>query len=248
MSDPQFSIVCASIRPWLVGELIDSIAKNNVPLELIVLGKPVPEEYLLKYQWIKSIVNEEGHAKRCAYGVYLSRGKYITFVADDCWYAPHALDSMCTFLEKKIKTRKALVNFKDMEEDGLTFVDKTYDNFLYEQDSLPLIITTVTTHLEYFKSLGGIDKRFLGCEWEKDFCLRAYNDGAFPYICYDAPIYSAHYRKHKHDEVTLKNTHNAGVNVMNDLWFDNGTLRKTRRDLEVYNYKEEDFKVCLQSV
>lgn len=237
MQGPVLSIICVSVRPHFLLSLFESLSHNKYPFELVVVGCEAPKTLPI----IQNIVSEECHAKRCAMGVDAANGKYIFFTSDDFTFDPGSIDNLQDFFINVVDKRKALVTGIDytvsQTATGFEYEDVTYKHFLYGTG--PLIVTTVGIRKEYFLELGGIDKRFTGCEWEKDFCLRAYADGAFPAVCYNTKMYGHHYRHLQKSGKTLKVTHPAGVGVMRDLWYEGETLLKERRH-PVAPYTRED--------
>lgn len=254
MQSPFITVIVPSVRPWLAEEFADSVARNDNPPEVIFLGSKVTEK-TAQYPWVKNYVGNECCVFRCALGAHIAQGKYIHFNADDFTFSDNAFDILSKFILDIVDEKRVLVNFRDLEEqptpdpDKVVFTDITYRHKVFNDDNgSPLFSSAPTLMKSYFHALGGIDKRFVGEQWEKDFCLRAYADGAQNVVCYDASQFGAHYRKHPPGTVTLKHTGSVGYALLDKLWRDEGRRMLPARSSPVESFTAGDFAQCQLSV
>lgn len=110
MNDPLVSVIMPAYRcAGTIGDAIESVLCQNVPLELLVIDDCSPEELapvLEPYRndaRVRILANGEnlGAARTRNRGVAQARGEYVAFLdADDIW-APGKLEKQLALMEKQ---------------------------------------------------------------------------------------------------------------------------------------------------
>ena len=168
----KISIFASAIRTNLWLDQLESLEKNNVDWELVYVGPKQPDFHHPKLKWFYSNVKPaqccEAARRRCT-------GDIISWTADDAWYPEGILDDVATIF--KTCDEKTLVACSTIENNKLC----TWDSFkLFDHTpNSPVMAPFGFMFANFANHLQGFDKRYIGGQYENDFLLRFYRDGAF---------------------------------------------------------------------
>ncbi len=178
------SIVVAGIRNYNWTKLVQSIRDNTKEnFEVIFVG---PQDLPTELQNTTNIhyYKDFGSANRCQQiGATLACGKYLTWMADDCFFCSKTLQNTIDILEKN-KNTNTVVATKYTEGNNIIHGDDYY-KMGNAYPTSPFIqhdwwiFNSAVFYREYFEKLGGWDCRFEGtCMAHADLAVRAQRDGA----------------------------------------------------------------------
>lgn len=167
MSDPIFSIIASAIRPENYKRCYDSFSfGSNVSFEMIFVGNIPPiEEVGKNFRYIYSTVKP---AQCFEIGARKSEGRYIIPVADDVEVSNNFFEHL---LEEVTNT--------DTSKYLLSFMGNRPGNMVYDKNikNSPSVGWFGCFPKDLWKSLGGIDKRFIVSFCDTDLQMRAYEMG-----------------------------------------------------------------------
>lgn len=182
---PDISL-CASavrIKDWKV--FYKSIIPNNVKVEVVFVGDvlpdfDLPDNFKFFYAPVKPTQCWEAAIRH-------STGRYVSITADDAEYRPGSLDEMVNFMDTRFNNK--IVGAFETVENGTLI---TNDHFYKGKRMAPFFVFK----REYYKYIGGADRRFIGGMWENDVIMRVHQDGGMIEVCDMAFVEVNHLLKH----------------------------------------------------
>ena len=222
----DISLVFPYSRPQLIRDVLKSLEGNKCSYELVMLGEE-PIDYVLPH-FCTVIISHVKPAQLWEAGMRRAQGKLVCWTADDAEYSPNALDLIVsTFVE--IPNPKLFVGMRTFD-DG---IENTYNNRLYQPNpSTPLCSTVGVVRKSFWLELGGIDRRFVGGQWENDISMRILEAGGTFFIHKYVICFLEHKKKHGKpmEESTMVIGYSQGRSVLEPLWLDGRNFSGKRRD------------------
>lgn len=202
--------LCASairIKDWLVFH--ESTKANNCRVEIVFVGDVIPDFDLPdNFKFIYSPV------KPCQCweaAIRASSGRYVSLTADDAEYIAGSLDVMVQFMDSQIDY-KVVGSFQTIENGTLITKDHQYKG--------KLMAPFFVFRREYYKHIGGADKRFIGGMFENDVIMRVYEDGGRVEVCKEAFVSADHLRKHNATSRQCEFHFDYSFPLFESLWID----------------------------
>lgn len=176
---PDLTVICPGIRTknWL--KLYQSIETSfSRRWEIIFIGPyPVPEE-MKKLPNIRYIKNMGTPIKCQQIALLASRGKYITWAADDGVYLPGALD--IGFNNLKDKDNMNLVMGKYIEGADNTYMPMSEDKYYNLKNHDASMLKSLPRDCYWMLNVGIVPRQLLidigGWDCQFEVCPMAYND------------------------------------------------------------------------
>jgi hypothetical protein len=169
-----------------------------------------------------------------------ARGTLLTWTADDAHYPPNAMDEVFNFFHM-FNTQKLVVAFRTIE-DGR---DITEGHRLRGRDpGAPRRAPFGVMNTEYFRKLGGYDRRFICGQSENDVVMRVYEDGGKLEIA-PVPVLVHHQTSHN-DTVFRSGYFNDDRVVLEDAWIKDRVIQ-TKRLIPFEPFEDTDILTVTQS-
>jgi len=172
-----------SIRPWLWKGLYETVSKNNVRFELILVGNRMPK-FMLPDN-LHFVYSEVKPAQCVEIACRYATGDIIFFISDDLEFRAGSIDNMYEMF-RRINDDKAIVDCR-FGRNGVEFTEDQYhywpDQFDSPRFSVGGMVKAKTWH-----QLGGIDRRFTALFWDCDIVMRLYEIGGSLVHCEDAYV------------------------------------------------------------
>lgn len=231
MSCRKVSIICPSVRPNLWGNFISSIRKNKCNYEIIFIGNESEHEITDKNVFVYK--SDLEFAPCISIGFEKSTGDVIHWTTDDLIYEEGSIDCIFDFFNR-VEEKKIAVAVREKRMDGseVTFEHTLKQNYNVSSGTL---LAFGAMRKDYFKELGGVDKRFTGTEWENDMSLRILQDGGSIVILDGSVVYSDHTVIHPNGS-PVKKTLERGKELIRELWIDEGRIVKRKNNVESYDW------------
>lgn len=236
----KFSICASAFRPAQWEETYNSLKDNKLEWELIYAG-PNPPNFTLPDNFIYIQTNVK--PAQC-YEIAFRRatGELIHWTADDTTYPPYALDEVYNFY-KSFNNNKLVVAFRTIEDNR----DITEVHRLRGRDlSAPRMAPFGVMNREFFKELGGYDRRFICGQSENDVVMRVYEAGGKLEIS-KIPVYVNHQKSHHSSGTVFR----AGYfvedrKVLEGSWIKEGIIQSKRLD-KFEPFEDKDILTITQS-
>ena len=174
MTDIKVSIFGTWARPKDWPGFFESVSSNSISYEIVIAGPNRPLYTLPPNVRFIHVTPDPGPAPCGQIAANHCRGETIMLAADDTRYSPHALDyAYLTY--KKENDYRCMVHFRwgTSVENDLT--DKNLHLFLTPNPNFRYGFTLWSK--QFFKELGGYDKKFTAGPGDADIQLRAYARG-----------------------------------------------------------------------
>ena len=191
---PKISICAPAIRIHLWKNFAKSLLSNTIPYEIIFVGNVEPTISIKEYniQWIYSNVKP---AQCTEIALRKAEGELLNLSADESIYEPKSLDIIYEY-HKSQKKKKLITGFTTWENNGSSFSLTSGGHRISGKDSPQMACFWVMEN-NYFKELGGYDRRFITGQSENDLCMRNYEAGGDLLICPDARVNLYHNLAHQ---------------------------------------------------
>jgi hypothetical protein len=215
-----------------------SLERNDIDWEMIMCGSVKGDSPGPKFRHIYSNVKP---AQCYEISFRAAQGELLSWTADDATYPPNALDEVYKFY-KIFNSNKLVVAFRTIE-DGR---DITEGHRLRGRDpGAPRMAPFGVMNTEFFRELGGYDRRFICGQSENDVVMRAYEAGGRLEI---APVSVLVHHQQSHDSGTVfrQGFFNEDRKVLEYAWIKDGEIQK-KRLIPFEPFVDEDILTKTQS-
>jgi GT2 family glycosyltransferase len=170
---PLVSVIMTSVFPELWEDIYEKFnTDNNIPFEMIVVGPKGNHE--IKHHNFEFIEANVKPVQCVEIAARNAKGKHIWIAADDVSVSPGFLNQMIHF-KIRIHNEKTLL---------CPIVINPKGNAIFQtpgkwanNTSVPLINEMFLIDTKIWHQIGGIDKNFIGINFEKDIAFRLYLQG-----------------------------------------------------------------------
>lgn len=171
-----------------------------------------------------------------AIGFRESKSDILHWASDDVEYAPHSIDAIYDFYSRT-DDDKVAATFREFEKRTGEETTHTHTMMRTYKVGSRLLAPWGIIKKSFYNRIGGIDRRFIGTEWENDLSLRIYEKDGYITTIKNAILYTSH--EETHGEMShIKYTLGDGVELMRQLYFkDNHFVNRTS---DVRSYVNEE--------
>ena len=235
--DIDVSIIATAHRPdnWL--EVCNSFI-TNLNIEFVFVGPNPPVNPMpANFHHIGSRVKP---AQCVEIALRSAVGRYVMIFADDMTLEEaYGLDDLFNSLANQ-GNNFAIASCK-YRQNGVSLPESSH-RFIGGDESTPIMPLGGLMLRSSLNSIGGIDKRFIGVNYDLDLAMRFYAEGG-----------TVHFGNvHAHEKIDLRNSSRLwdenqqhDRKLLNSLWLDGTQLQNTRRD-KVHKYIESNLTVFSQ--
>ena len=218
MFKPDISLCASAVRPHLWMDFYNSTKANSINVEIVFVGDSIPDFDLPdNFKFLYSPVKP---AQCWEAAIRNSTGRYISITADDAEYTKNSLDNMVSFMDSMPDT-KHVGAFQTIENGSLITNSHQYKG--------KVMAPFFVFNKDYYKHIGGVDRRFIGGMWENDIIMRVHQDGGKIKICENAFVSVDHLRKHNATSRSCEWHWKYSWPLFESLWVN---LEKRKDDLQ----------------
>jgi hypothetical protein len=165
---PQFSFFGSCARPEFWPAVLDALRQNRATFECVFFGPKAPDFEAPELRWFESDASPIECWERAS---LCSRGELLSLIVDDYQYSPGCLDEAWERWDSAGRDPKLIVSPRYV----LHGVDRTQHQmrFVPGDFSSPVMPLGGFFEREFYHSLGGADRRFLGVAADVDIAMRA---------------------------------------------------------------------------
>lgn len=218
----KISVCASALRTAQWMDTYNSLTYNTIEWELIYVGPNKPTFSLpANFIYIESNT-KPAQCYQIAFNH--AKGELLTWTADDATYPPNALDEVYKFFHI-FNNKKLVVAFRTIEDDR----DITEGHRLRGRDpGAPRMAPFGVMNTEFFRELGGYDRRFICGQSENDVVMRVYEAGGQLEI---APVpVLVHHQKSHNDTVFRSGYFNEDRKVLENSWIKDKVIQSKRLD------------------
>ncbi len=229
MDKPVFSIAYSAIRSQLYRGFYDSLAADTtVPFEIVFVG-PNPPLQRMPHNF-KYITTNVKPAQCVEIAVRNAVGEYLILLSDDLSLSSNFLNRLYNYTQR-LDTNKILISFRyklrgQMRDDWLSANMK--------DPAAPFLGLCPAFKRSVWRSIGGIDKRFVAQMADVDVQMRFYERGMHPFITPDCIINETGVT----NDTLYRKSGRHGTQLFHSLWSGSGYPR--RRVSEVQSFSNEN--------
>lgn len=240
MNTCQMSLCASAVRVNLWNDFANSLKNNKINYEIIFVGNVEPVIHLVenKITWIYS---ETKPAQCYEIAFRLAKGELIHWTADEAVYDYGALD--CIYKYYRSFNRKDLITgFTVYENNGESYSLTSDGHYLVDRESHRMACFGVISN-QYFKELGGYDKRFITGQAENDVCMRNYERGGMLNICPDAKVSVYHNKAHNDNNSSFRKWYMGSRGFLDSCWIKPDKSISNKRLIPFEPFREENIYI-----
>jgi len=176
----MISIVSSTARPLLWLDFYKHLGTNKVDFEVIFVGPNEPDFQLpSNMRFIKSPVKP---AQCVEIGTRAANGDYLLVTADDLFFQdPHPLDTLLedflSYENDKLMLSSGYAWYSPTAPEGYVKLGPDFHKSPEIDGKHYILPVGFTIRRDYYRYLGGVDRRFIALYWDLDLCYRVIRDG-----------------------------------------------------------------------
>jgi hypothetical protein len=258
---PKISVFASSVRVNLWKPFFESIARNDLPFEVVFAGN-LSEEVVMENA---PVFKKDGQCFRYIYTGRIKpaqvyeiarlncRGELLHWTADDSEYSEHLLDKIwARWVE--LNDYKKIISCQTIEDGN--FVVLEWHRLFGRAYNTPQMAPLGFMSEKFFNEVGGVDRRYISGQWDNDIIMRAMNAGGEVVLFMDkGEISLDHYHKHGGNAGTFRTAYTHDRKILEAAWapqgrdqkFDSLPFKRFDSGFEPFDAEDPNFYYVSQS-